>query len=200
MFVPVYQPLPPVWDGVESVLLHHRWSLSRCTLRLRLACPWKPVHCTGLACFSRPKHCKHQQSHKGKHFLPLPGPDFLHVSTNHKMITNCKCFIKEQHDGIWIPLVGSWDRPSSLHQRDGGARESLATGKKNMLSLFFPPKSDVQPPKIDFYPPWPPEKWCWSEPKWTKMINHQDLAAGGVPSLPAGLASLALTNSTEGSD
>ena len=122
MFVPVYQPLPPVWDGVESVLLHHRWSLSRCTLRLRLACPWKPVHCTGLACFSRPKHCKHQQSHKGKHFLPLPGPDFLHVSTNHKMITNCKCFIKEQHDGIWIPLVGSWDRPSSLHQRGGGAK------------------------------------------------------------------------------
>jgi len=32
----------------------------------------------------------------------------------------------------------------------------------------------------------------------TKTINHQDLAAGGVPSLPAGLASLALPNSTEG--
>ena len=42
---------------------------------------------------------------------------------------------------------------SSLHQRDGGARESLATGKKNILALFFPPKSDVQSPKIDFYPP-----------------------------------------------
>ena len=65
---------------------------------------------------------------------------------------------------------------SSLHQRDGGARESLTTGKKNILALFFPPKSDVRSPKIDFYPPWPPKKWCWSEPK-RQIIRTWLLAA-----------------------
>ena len=68
---PLHQlPSTPVRGGLGIALLHHRCSLSRCSLRrLRPTCPWRPEHCTGLVCFSRRKGCKHQKLHKRKVFV-----------------------------------------------------------------------------------------------------------------------------------
>ena len=87
----------------------------------------------------------------------------------------------------------------------------FGTYQVHFIKEMEEPRQVSQLEKCMFYPCSFHQKWCSATQNWflptmtaqevvlirTKMINRQHLAAGGVPSLAAGLASLGLPNSFE---